>query len=181
MIMLRLSKIIGENLLLTSWQGIENVKFHYFIITLICTHLSFQVSKTEYENCNIGERTLRNRRSMVINCSQPESDRVRKYTLIFEKFSAFGGFQFEEGMSYYYISKFLFNSIRLFNDIAILIRIKTPGRNFVPNEAKHQSKDGSTSLSKIFFKVFFFEKKQLQRRELVAKEILFYFFINCYF
>ncbi len=43
---------------------------------------------------------------MVINCSQPESEKARKYTLIFERFNAFGGFQFKEGHSYYYISEY---------------------------------------------------------------------------
>ena len=45
---------------------------------------------------------------MVINCSQPVSEKVRKYTLIFERFNAFGGFQFTEGQSYYYISKLIY-------------------------------------------------------------------------
>lgn len=68
--------------------------------------------------------------------------------------------------------------------IAILIRIKTSGRNFVPNEAKHQSKDGSTSLSKIFFQVSL-RKSNHKEGNLSQRRFYFIFyqllFLNCFF
>ena len=68
-------------------------------------YIIYNVSKQEYENCHIREHTLSRRsKSIVINCSQPESLRPKNYKMVFEKFNPFGSFQFEEGESYYYIT-----------------------------------------------------------------------------
>ena len=68
----------------------------------VCTLVHFQVSKREYEDCNIYNSPPA---IMIVNCSQPKSPKV--FTLLFDPFSSIPNVpEYMIGGTYYYISKF---------------------------------------------------------------------------
>lgn len=70
-------------------------------LDFVCTTtqlLIYQVSQSEYDTCNVSKSQI----GMLLNCTGTLNN-TQRYTIIFDSFNPFGGFQFAEGNSYYYV------------------------------------------------------------------------------
>ena len=64
----------------------------------------FQVSKSEYESCNINTNIMN---ILIVNCSVPRSSRAKRFTILFDKYAAIPNTpEYKPGHTYYYICKY---------------------------------------------------------------------------